>query len=110
MRVKAIVIIPRLQGQFILDQAEIFRRYEAFTGFQKRAVEAIRKGEGFGVALVLEPSQLDDDFGMPTVFLDQRHVDEILEAFKRSDELTYVYRGRGWFHGDRPFFKLQDFL
>lgn len=110
MKLKAIAIIPRINGQFHLDQAVIFRSYDNFTAFQKTKVEAIRKGEGYGVALILEPSQLDSDFAIPALFLDQQHVDALIDAMKKSDELTYKHRGSGWLHGERPFFKLADFM
>lgn len=107
---KAIAIIPRVGGEFHLDQALIFRSYAQFKGFVKDKVEAVRKGEGFGVALVLEPSQVDEDFGEHCLFLNQDHVDALMDAFKKSDELTYKLKGKGWIHGKRPFFKLADFM
>jgi len=110
LKLRAIAIIPRINGQFHLDQAVIFRSYAQFQGFIKAKVDAVRKGEGYGVALILEPSQVDEDFSIPTLFLDQQHVDALIDAFKKSDELTYQHRGSGWLHGKRPFFKLADFM
>jgi len=110
MLVRAIVIIPRIQGSFHLDKTEIYRSYRQFTGFQKTKVEAVRKGEGYGVALILEQSQLDTDFGEQTVFLTEHQKKAIVEAFERSDELTHQFRGKGWAYGERPFVKVADFV
>ena len=109
MLVRAIVIIPRTQGIFHLDQTEIYRSYRQFQGFQKTKVTAIRKGEGYGVALILEQSQVDADFGEKTVFLTEQQKKAIIEAFELSDKLTHELLGHGW-NGERPYLKVEDFM
>jgi hypothetical protein len=93
--------------------ALIFYGYYSFSGFPVSHVPAFyRKGEnvdGYGVALILEPSQIDLDFGYPTLFLSEEEVNVVREAFKKSDELTHNLLGRGW-TGKRPFIKVEDFM
>jgi hypothetical protein len=56
------------------------------------------------------PSQVDVDFGVPTLFLTEEQLRVIQEAFKRSDELTHRLLGRGWAVGPRPYMKVEDFV
>jgi len=113
MRLKAIVIIPRRDGWFELRDAVAFRSY-GFKGFPVDRVQAAYRRDnpidGYGVALILEPSPADVDFGVPIFFLAEDHVEKVHQAFKVSDELTHKILGRGWTHGPRPFLKVEDFI
>lgn len=113
MRLKAIVIIPRIAGFFELKDAVFYRSY-GFRGFPVDRVQAAyRKDDpldGYGVALILEPSQADKDFGVPIFFLAEDSARKIQEAFRKSDELTHQRLGRGWTAGPRPYIKVEDFM
>ena len=113
MRLKAIVLIPRISGVFRLRECVIFRSH-GFKGFPVDQVQAAYRRDnpidGYAVALVLESSQADIDFGLPTFFLSEDHMEKIREAFRESDELTHKILGRGWTNGPRPFLKLEDFI
>jgi len=108
MIVRAVVIVLRKDGFFHTGDAIVYRNYRGFKGFPYRRVEAVRKGSGYGVALVLQPSQIDSDFGVPTLFLTAEHLKTLEEAFDKSDHLTHKLLGHGW-NGPRPFWKLEDF-
>jgi len=110
MRLRAVVLILRKDGLFHLDEARIVRSYDGWNGFGNRKVKAVYPRAGYGVALILKPSQVDEDFGVPTLFLTQEQLEAIQEAMEKSDELTYRLLGRGWFHGKRPYFKLADLM
>ena len=110
MRLRAVVLILRKEGLFHLDEARIVRSYDGWNGFGNRKVKAAYPRAGYGVALILKPSQVDEDFGVPTLFLTQEQLEAIQEAMEKSDELTYRLLGRGWFHGKRPYFKLADLM
>jgi len=110
MRLRAIVLILRKNGYFHLGETRIVRSYDGWNGFGNRKVKAAYPRAGYGVALILKPSQVDEDFGVPTLFLTQEQLEAIQEAMEKSDELTYRLLGRGWFHGKRPYFKLADLM
>ena len=103
-------MILRKDGLFHLDEARIVRSYDGWNGFGNRKVKAAYPRAGYGVALILKPSQVDEDFRVPTLFLTQEQLEAIQEAMEKSDELTYRLLGRGWFHGKRPYFKLADLM
>jgi len=103
-------LILRKDGLFHLDETRIIRSFDGWNGFGKRKVKAIYPRQGWGVALLLKPSQVDEDFGVPTLFLTQEQLEIIREAMSKSDELTYRLLGRGWFHGKRPYFKLWEMM
>ncbi|MBT0160748.1 hypothetical protein G4O51_12280 [Candidatus Bathyarchaeota archaeon A05DMB-2] len=109
MRLRAVVIILRKDGFFHTGEAIIHRSYDNFTGFPHKQVPAVRRFNGWGVALVLRTSQVDADFGAQTLFLEEQHLRVIEEAFHKSDELTHDLLGHGW-NGVRPFWKLEDFM
>jgi len=102
--VKAIVLIPRKGGEFLLEQAKVFKRYGAFLEFKRKRVEAEHQGDGVGVALVLgAPSKVDGDFGEFTVFLDSDHIENLIRALKESDSQTAKLTGRLQWGGKRPY-------
>jgi len=99
MKIKEIVLILRKNGYF---------RYK------DRLIPAVRPGNGYGVALVLEASQVDKDFNLPygegILFLSAKVIKEILEALDKSDQLTFEMVKRGW-EGERPFkVKVEHFV
>ena len=108
MRLRAVVIIPRIGGYFHTRDAAIYLAFGSFR-FQVDKVPARRKGEGYGVALVFESTPADEDFKVPIWFPTEAQVKLILEAFERSDELTGRLLGRGWISGPRPYLRLHHF-
>ena len=96
MRLRAIVLILRKDGLFHLDEAIIHSNFDGWKGFSKLKVEAAYPRAGYGVALVLKPSPVDRDFGVPTLFITEKLFWDIYEAFRVSDQLTYKLLGRGF--------------
>jgi len=94
VRVKKIVVVLRQGGFFHYDHHRI---------------PAVRPGEGYGVLVILEPSQIDTDFGTYVWVPSQNEIEQILRALKKSDELTHELRGRGW-AGRRPYWRVEDFM
>jgi len=113
MRLKAVVIILRKNQVFQTGDAIIYRSYRGFTGFSIPSVPAYYRKDnpvdGYGVALILDPSQADQDFGVPILFLSEDETAVIREAFDKSDDLTEKLLGRGW-NGKRPYQKLHHFM
>jgi len=113
MRLKAVVIILRKNQTFHTGDALVYRSYHGFTGFSISSVPAYYRKDnpvdGYGVALILEPSPADQDFGVPILFLSEDEASVIGEAFDKSDELTEKLLGRGWI-GKRPYQKLHHFM
>jgi hypothetical protein len=113
MRLKAVVIILRKNQVFHTEEAIVYRSYHGFTGFSTPSVPAYYRKDnsidGYGVALILEPSPADQDFGVPILFLSEDEASVIGEAFDKSDELTEKLLGRGW-AGKRPYLKLHHFM
>jgi hypothetical protein len=113
MRLKAVVIILRKNQVFYTGEAIVYRSYHGFTGFSTPSVPAYYRKEnpvdGYGVALILEPSPADQDFSVPILFLSEDEASVIGEAFGKSDELTEKLLGRGW-AGKRPYLKLHHFM
>jgi len=113
MRLKAVVIILRKNQVFHTGDAIIHRSYRGFTGFAMPSVPAYYRKDnpvdGYGVALILEPSPADQDFGVPILFLSEDESSAIRAAFDKSDELTENLLGRGWI-GKRPYQKLHHFM
>ena len=109
MRLRAVVLILRKDGLFHLDETRIVKSFDGWNGFGNRKVKAVYPRAGYGVALILKPSQVDEDFGVPTLFLSQEELDAIQEAMHRSDELTHRLLGRGW-GGKRPYRKLWELM
>ena len=94
MRVKEILVVLRKDGFFHHDG---------------RRIPAVRPGSGYGVMVILEPSQIDLDFGVPVWVPSQDELEQIQKALRKSDELTHELLGHGW-AGRRPFYKLEDFM
>jgi len=98
---------------FHTGDAIIYRSYGGFSGFPAAFVPAYYRKDapidGYGVALILEPSPADQDFGVSILFLSEDEVGVIREAFEKSDELTEKLLGRGW-AGKRPYQKLHHFM
>ena len=113
MKLKAVVIILRKNQVFHTGTAIIYRSYRGFTGFQTPYVPAYYRKDkpvdGYGVALILESSPADQDFGVPILFLSEDEVRVIREAFEESDELTEKLLDRGWL-GKRPYQRLHHFM
>jgi len=107
------VIIPRIQGYFRLKEAIVHRSW-GFRGFNVEQVQAAyRKNnpcDGYGVALVLQSSQVDLDFKVPTLFLREDELRSIREAMRESDRLTERILGRGWSKGPRPYVMLHHII
>ena len=99
----------RKNGLFHLDEARIVKSFDGWNGFGAKKVRAVYPRAGWGVALILKPSQVDEDFGVPTLFLTQEQLEVIREAMGRSDELTHKLLGRGW-GGKRPYYMLHEFM
>jgi len=113
VKLAAVVIILRKNQAFDTGNAIIHRSFGGFTQFPLPAVPAAYRSnkpvDGYGVALILQASQADVDFGVPTLFLTADDVDIIKEAFDKSDKLTHDLLGRGW-GGRRPYAEIQDFM
>ena len=110
MRLWAIVIIPRRDGVFYLDEIITVRSW-GFERFRVKRAPSTRKApNGYGVAMILQPSPIDDVFGVPTIFLKDDELRSIMEAFNRSDELTHRMLGHGWTRGPRPYLELWEMM
>lgn len=107
------MIILRKNQVFHTGDAIIHRGYGGFKGFSIPSIPAYyRKNkpvDGYGVALILQPSPADQDFGVPILFLSEDQLNAIREAFTKSDELTHELLGRGW-TGKRQYLKVEDFM
>ena len=109
MRVKRIDIVKRQGGYFHLPN---------------RKVKSVRRGDGYGVDVVFEASQLDCDIGgLPEenltilnataqefhFFITAKDLERIELLMDKSDRLTFDLVGHGW-DGERPFHKLEEFV
>ena len=79
-----------------IKEIAIIKRNEGFFEFKGRKILAVHPGNGFGVGLKLESSQVDVDFGFPILFLTNEDVEIIKKAFLESDKLTFQLIGHGW--------------
>jgi len=108
-----VVIVLRQNQVFLTGEAITHRNYGGFKGFPINVVPAhYRKNnpvDGYGVALILESSPADQDFGVPILFLSAEEVNAIREALDKSDDLTEKLLNRGWL-GPRPLQKLHHFV
>jgi len=109
MRVKRIDTLKRQGGYFHLPD---------------RKVKTVRKGDGYGVDVVFEASQLDVDLGgLPSeslavfnatsqefhFFISAKDLERIELLMDKSDQLTFDMLGRGW-DGQRPYHRLEEFV
>lgn len=112
MRLNAVVIILRKNQVFQTGEATIYRHYSSFPGFAMPTVPAYYRKrdpiDGYAVAMILQSSPADQDFGVPILFVSADEIQAIMEALDRSDELTEELLGRGW-AGKRPYQKLHHF-
>lgn len=90
MRIKKIVLVPRISGYFYYNGKKIVAR---------------KPNNGVGVMLILEKSPVDEDFGENVLFLSEEQRREILTKFNESDDLTLYLVGHGWNYGVRPYEK-----
>jgi hypothetical protein len=95
-----VTIIPRKNQVFHTVDAIIHHNYDGFAGYPvdqvKAAYRADNAVDGYGVNIVLQPSPVDQDFGVANIFLTENDVCIVVDAFVRSDELTQKLLGRGW--------------
>ena len=111
MRLKAIVLIPRRDGILCLSEAENMIALGSWEGFKVDAVPSVRPTmNGYAVGVVMESSPIDEAAGVPLWFPKAWHLEEILKALQRSDELTHELIGHGWMKGPRPYIRLEDFI
>ena len=107
-----------------VKRIDIVKREGAYFHLLDRKVRAVRSGDGYGVDVVFETSQLDCDLGnLPketlTVlnataqefhfFITAKDVKRIELLMDKSDRLTYDLIGHGW-EGERPYHKLEEFV
>jgi hypothetical protein len=79
-----------------IKEISIIKRNKGFFEYEGQKIPAIHPGNGFGVGLKLESSQIDDDFGFPILFLTNEDIQIIKKAFLQSDKLTFQLIGHGW--------------
>ena len=107
-----------------VKRVDIVKRQGGFFHLPDRKVKAVRKGDGYGVDVVFEASQLDCDLGgLPEetlmafnataqefhFFITAKDLERIELLMDKSDRLTYDMVGHGW-DGKRPFHKLEEFI
>lgn len=96
MRVKNIRLVLRKDGHFY---------------YNGKKVKAVYPGEGWGVMVELEPSQIDRDFATYIWVPSEEELKLIAEKMRESDEKTWRLRGgKGWTGGPRPYVKLHEFM
>lgn len=87
----------------------IVLRKDGFFHFNGHKIKAVYPGEGYGVMVFLESSEIDKDFEAYVWVPSAEELDQIKRALDKSDDLTHELLGRGW-NGPRPFWKLEDFM
>ena len=107
-----------------MKRIDIVKREGGYFHLPDKKVRSIRKGDGYGVDVVFEASQLDVDLGgIPPetlavfnataqefhFFITAKDLKRIEMLMEKSDILTYDLVGHGW-DGERPFHKLEEFL
>jgi len=111
MRLKAIVLIPRRDSVLRPSEAEAVIALGGWSGFKVDAVPSVRPTmNGWAVAVVMEHSPIDEASGCSLWFPKAWHIEELLKAMQRSDELTHELLGHGWLKGPRPYIRLEDFI
>ena len=110
MRLWAIVIIPRKDRVFLLDETIIIRSW-GFERFRVKRAPSTRKApNGYGVAMILQPSPIDEVLGYPTLFIKADELEDLIKAMDRSDDLTHKMIGHGWTRGPRPYLYLYEMM
>jgi len=105
MRLKAILLIPRKGGILRLCEAEpVIVVGSSWEGFKAREIPSVRPTpDGWAVAVVMEPSPIDEKAGTPLWFPKAWQIEDIEKAMDRSDKFTADLIGRGWSKGPRPY-------
>jgi len=85
-----------------IKKIELIVRHNGFFYYNGKKIPAIKHGNGVGVALILEKSPVDEDFGDNILFLSEDQRQEILDKFNQSDDLTVALVGHDWNYGVRP--------
>ena len=103
---------------------DVVLRKDGYFHLPDRKVKAVRSGDGYGVDVVFEASQLDCDLGgLPNetltvlhgtaqefhFFITAKDLKRIELLMDKSDRLTYDLIGHGW-EGERPYHKLEEFV
>ena len=107
-----------------IKRIDILKRQGGFFHLSDRKVKTVRKGDGYGVDVVFEASQLDCDLGRLShetlavfnataqefhFFITASQLSRIECLMDKSDSLTFELVGHGW-DGERPFHKLEEFV
>jgi len=107
-----------------IKRMDVIKRQGGFFHLPNRKVKAVRKGDGYGVDVVFEASQLDCDLGgLPpetleflntTVqefhfFISAYDLKRIEVLMDQSDRMTFDLIGRGW-DGERSYHRLEEFV
>lgn len=92
-----------------IREIAIVLRKDGFFHWNGQKIKAVYPGEGYGVMVFLEASQIDKDFEAYVWVPSAEELEEINKKLSKSDELTHELLGRGW-AGKRPFWKLEDFM
>jgi len=97
----------------IREIVQVKRVNDVFELYGHRIPSVRRASDGFGVLVILEPSQLDKDFevalgcGVYCWFPSAEELKMINDALDFSDSLTcdWLRNGKGWRSGPRPYNK-----
>lgn len=107
-----------------VKRIDLVKREGGFFHLPDRKVRSVRKGDGWGVDVVFEASQLDCDLGgLPAetlsvfdatrqefhFFITDSQLRRIEALMDKSDRLTYELLGHGW-DGERPFHRLEEYV
>ena len=106
----------------IVKRMDKVLRENGFFIYQKHnetiKVPAAHPGDGVGVVVVFEPSQLDRDFGTRFFYPQKAELywfphdcdlKRIQTMMDKSDKETFEMRGKGW-NGPKPYHELQEFI
>ena len=100
------VLVPRYDGYHHLYQTVVFDRVEPFQ-LKPLKVKAVYPRAGVCLHIILRRSQIDDDFQLPSGYVDwvisQQEYELIGKALAKSDELTADLLGKPGWGGKRPF-------
>ena len=108
----------------VIKRIDTLKRQGGYFHLPDRKVKTVRKGDGYGVDVVFEASQLDVDLGrLPSeslavfnataqefhFFITASQISRIEMLMDKSDRLTFDLIGRGW-EGNRPYHRLEEFV